>query len=66
LTFAGAGARSEGHFPAVLFRYLLAGWGVDLSRAQPAKFPLLATYSREDASKISPHQLREEIINQLD
>jgi tRNA A37 threonylcarbamoyladenosine synthetase subunit TsaC/SUA5/YrdC len=56
----------EGHFPAALFRYLLDGWDIDLSQAQPAKFPVLAVYGEEDARKMSPHQLREEMINQLD
>ena len=55
----------EGHFPGYLFDVLLDRWQVERASAQPSKYTLVATHSEASARKLSPHLLREEIIERL-
>lgn len=56
----------EGHYPPGLLAHLLAPWKIDLTDYAPAKYPLLHTHSDQEASALSPQQLRREMLELLD
>jgi tRNA A37 threonylcarbamoyladenosine synthetase subunit TsaC/SUA5/YrdC len=56
----------EGHFPSVMFEWLLDGWMVDRTGAASGKYPLIATHTEASARQMPPHRLRLEMIERLD
>jgi hypothetical protein len=63
---AGIRLLREGHFPGVLFRYLLQEWGIDLTSYQPAKYPLVPIPEEWRSGSLAGDSLRLALIEHLD
>jgi tRNA A37 threonylcarbamoyladenosine synthetase subunit TsaC/SUA5/YrdC len=63
---AGIQLIREGHFPAQVFRYLLQEWNVDLSKYQPAKYPLVQLPEELQSGALTGNELRLALIQYLD
>ena len=63
---AGISLIREGHFPGILFRYLLQEWEIALSDYKPAKYPLVQLPEELQSGASTGHQLRLDLIEHLD
>jgi hypothetical protein len=63
---AGISLIREGHFPGILFRYLLQEWEIDLSDYTPAKYPLVQTPKELQLGSMAGDALRLALIEHLD
>ena len=63
---AGIRLIREGHFPGILFRYLLQEWEIDLSDYKPAKYPLVQIPEELQLGAIAGDPLRLALIERLD
>jgi hypothetical protein len=63
---AGIHLIREGHFPGILFRYLLQEWEIDLSDYKPAKYPLVQIPEQLQSGAIAGEPLRIALIEHLD
>jgi hypothetical protein len=63
---AGIRLIREGHFPVILFRYLLQEWEIDLSDYKPAKYPLVQIPEELQSGAVTGDPLRLALIEHLD
>lgn len=63
---AGIRLIREGHFPGVLFRYLLQEWEINLGDCKPAKYPLVQIPEELQSGAIAGDPLRLALIEHLD
>jgi hypothetical protein len=63
---AGIRLLREGHFPGILFRYLLQEWEIDLSDYKPAKYPLVQIPKELRSGSMAGDALRLALIEHLD
>jgi hypothetical protein len=56
----------EGHFPGLLFRYLLPEWDIDLSDVKRAKYPLVQIPAEWQSGALTGDALRLALIEHLD
>jgi len=63
---AGIRLIREGHFPGILFRYLLQEWEIDLSDYKPAKYPLVQIPEALQFGALAGEPLRLALIERLD
>ncbi len=63
---AGIHLIREGHFPGILFRYLLQEWEIDLSDYKPAKYPLVQIPKELQSGAMAGDPLRLALIAHLD
>lgn len=56
----------EGHFPGILFRYLLQEWDIELSDYKPAKYPLVQIPQEWLSGALTGDSLRLALIQHLE